>query len=853
MGTLTVLHLLLLLGTVDGFQSNDVEGQLVPMSSKKEVVDSTDYPEGKANIVAKVNDDTAIPSVSGTQYDLDAQKRLPICKVTLNKNSAKILQSAFQYYEPNFARLKLVFKGKHVGFTKEVIQPFIWYWTFYSTHELFAYLKWPADFSVLSFGLLDSRTLPDGHRLYLTVSDTECFLQIGDFNSVMAIAEALGNFTRDFLVPTRIEENLSYSYWCYHAEIPNKQHNFLHSLRAYTGFPIQVAAYNCCNTVNDRLNKSIMHVDCNRKQIYRSFASLLVPYLMTLVAFAFFPVFLLQFSDATAASDHRLSDQQQILPVNEDETGAGLSYIYFDGSPPISISKYMSSLFGLTEKYPYAVSRFRRFVFVVMITILIFIRLYVYRKNTYLHSAVLALLQHKCPIGFISMLGGFELSREAYLTDLGGPFAVLIGFYVFSMFFVILPQSVDKIFEDAVKGSTRSNAPRSPLCFSLYDIEVYSGNKITTCYGYGKAAGLCSGGVFMLTNPVFWKYFLLLQIKRFPNTYTFLVRHTNKYLAVIIFCLFLPFQLLINTIETAGSIFIYGIPVIHFFKIVIRGYTLHLVDVFTSSSVMSQIGRLLVIRAICYFAVGLVLLYYIVAACTIFTDSLIFVSKLLIFSFLSVIVYPSNSFGYIFFGLVFIYYIVKMLSGFGERYQELLSDIVEVCYQLDEDPQKLQIVDGTLIVSDIRGNRISRLQVHNTVIDLSHDQVISVRGSTLTRAAKLSHKNHMVGIPIDLFMTIVRKYRPVHKQLSFIVLRLMLIFCLIYITFSIISIKPLGLIGISEVMHVVFMIAIGALPKILEIAFDNRSRSAKRDIMLQRLKSDVIAYWQQESDFALFE
>lgn len=764
---------------------------------------------------------------------------LPTCKVQLNVTSAKILIQEFEFHQPNFAKLSLSFHGHKVEYTEGTIQPFDWVWTYYSIHGLFSYLKWPADFSILSFGLLDYKTLPDGKILDLEVKNTtKCQLKIGEQESVKSIAEALKTFTQDYIVPTRKIDNVDYSYWCYHAEVPNSQDTILHKLRSYTGFPVHVAAFNCCYTKVDALNKSHMSVECKEKQIFRSFEVMTAPYLMTLIAFAYFPIFLMRFGNK--ATSKLSQTNAQYRPVGENET---ISYVYLENTPPISIFEICVTLCGTAEKFPFAVGRFCRLMFVVSSTISIFVRLHFYRK--YLYGIAYALIKHKCPLGFMSMLAGFSLSQKTFLTVFGGPYCVLYGFYFLSFFFLILPKRVDKIFEIGSSYPNNRNA-KSPLYFSFYEIELFSSTKISTQYGYGKAAGICSGGVYMLMNSLFWKHFLILQYKRFVSLNKLLCLRLNKFFLIVIFTTISPILVVLNLFEICLTIFFYLFPVICFFRIVVIGYTFSLIKWLKSNRGLRCLGKLYIIQALVTVCVSVSLLYLIIGFCAIFTDTFAFLSKMLIFSFLSVIVYPSFSFGYIFFGIVFLYYILKLMSGFGEGYQELLSDVVEASFQLDEDPNTFQLVDSTLIVNGARGCNITKVQILNSVLYLTNTQSLAIREASVHKPSKIRLQDHKAGIPRELFLKIVAMHRPVYKQMFMILLRIGLIFCLIYVTILIVSSKPRGSeAGISEVMHVVFLMAVGALPRIVEIIFTRVNPSVKKDIQIRKLKSIILEYWQQ--------
>lgn len=769
---------------------------------------------------------------------------LPACRVTVQNKSAIHLQNSFGVTHPHFARLKLKFKHHRVQSKDDVILPFHWIWTFYDIHNLASYLKWPQDFPVLSFGLLDVKTLPDGHYLVLDVhNDTQCTLTIGDYETTKSIAKALRDFTQKYLVPIRREQPVDYSYWCYLVRPRNKHSGIVQNLRKYTSYPAEIAQYHCCHTSYDLMNRTVMNVDCDMTPKKQSIDSSMVPFVMSLIAFVFFPIFLLRAS--YSCSECIMDTIKNYSHLQDSINDSQEPFVYLTGKPPISFTTLLTGFCGLGEKFPVALSRFRRFLFVILTPSLIFVRIYVYR--IYMYDIVKAFMKHNCPIGFISMLGGFERSRQAFLTALGGPYILLLVFYVAGIFFLVFPRDLNRIFDT---GSNRDSeyAQYSPLFFSLHYLEEYSQTQIADKYGYGKAAKVCTASVFMMVNPKFWLFVVKTQSARFLYVYKCLRRRCRVATATGIFLFAILPVSIMNIIEIILTVALYGFPVINFMYIIVRGYTLCLMKLFTSHWLMTKVGKLRVTRGIISFLFSVCFVYYVFSFCTIFTETFIYIGKTLFFSFLSVVVYPSTSFGYLFFGIVFIFYLIKSLTGFGEGYLELLADAVDLCSQMDNDPFRMQVVDGVLMVEDIRCRSIAKLQIQDTIVDLTFDQKQAIQGSCSLKQTRVKLNGHVLGIPQSLFLQLVRNYRPVHVQVALTFLRVFLIIALIATTFSIISTKPLGSNeDISEVMHVVFLMAIGALPKILEVALDNMNHHVKRDVMLRRMKEDISKYWRDRA------
>jgi hypothetical protein len=229
-----------------------------------------------------------------------------------------------------------------------------------------------------------------------------------------------------------------------------------------------------------------------------------------------------------------------------------------------------------------------------------------------------------------------------------------------------------------------------------------------------------------------------------------------------------------------------------------------------------------------------------------FICSFAFLAEVFVFSFISIIIFPSTSFGYLFFGGVFLYYIYKMLTVIGENYLELLADAVDVSSQMDHDMLRNNVVDNTLIIDDLAGCQITKLQIRDKIINLTDDQCQAMSEVCGAHPPKVSYRKNVAGIPRDLFNILVNKLLPVHIQITQALLKIFLILALIAVSISIIVARPYGPSeGISEVIHVVFIVVVGALPKLLEVALENKNHGVRKDIHLREIRSLISKYWSE--------
>ena len=137
----------------------------------------------------------------------------------------------------------------------------------------------------------------------------------------------------------------------------------------------------------------------------------------------------------------------------------------------------------------------------------------------------------------------------------------------------------------------------------------------------------------------------------------------------------------------------------------------------------------------------------------------------------------------------------------------------------------------------------------NVLQTLSHSETIE----------KIKLVDKKFGIPKDLFKMLVKKHRPVHIQLLKLVFQILCIACLIFVAVEISYTVVCGPTSdMSEVMHVIFVVTIGALPKVLEIALSRDCELVHQEIEEREIEETVVEYWrnrerQAQEDFLLIQ
>ena len=775
------------------------------------------------------------------------------CDLKISDQSANYIEHTLHSWSPNFARLILNFSDSHTCIKKrDIIMPHHWFWTYYSPDGYFPYLKWPIDFSKLSFGLLDAKTYPKNITVYFQADAPNCTLFMGDNDTTKAICEAFRQLTNHQLVKIN-SRFYSYSYWCFLAERPRERESWDYVLGVYFGFVSDFVGYNCCRTgfnvssttETDVLGLTYLH------QIRKMRQCTVIPNIISLLVFAYFPLCLSKLGKSNDRTKERYQD------INQDDDFIFLS----ENASFTDLTSFCNAWIGFSRAYPTLFSRICRLVLVLMTPCILYIQIAVYKDD----DTIKSFIRHGMPISYISMVGGFEESRDCFLPCFGGPFVLLTAFYVGCVIFFLIPQNLPGILETDEVTQCNEISPQDyhrnivlPFSFGDAVLETLSSIPVRTRSGYSKMAKRCQAGIYMVLNPKFWSFFFDCQFKRYHFVRGKVLHRLTGKLKCQLFVMILGslFYILFCFIEILVCAIYFIIPLFGFVKHIIKCYINYLMrklrfvrhnDIPEQSSILKKIRPLVAI------IVTIPFIFFIISVCTVFSASISYIVLVTVFSFLAVIVYPSYSFGYIFFGIAFLYYFVKRVQAINEIYVELLHDAVEISERNEVRAIGPYFVNETLVVKNVNQETFDKLQVNGRTVDLTefqrevlHETDVQVSVSNLD-IPKVKNKKGELGIPRELFNRLVQEYRPIHIQIISAMARLGLILTLIVITLSIVmqgSYQQKA--AMSEVIHVIFMVAIGALPRVLEIALSTITDSMKKEIELRRMTASIEHYWQDK-------
>ena len=124
-----------------------------------------------------------------------------------------------------------------------------------------------------------------------------------------------------------------------------------------------------------------------------------------------------------------------------------------------------------------------------------------------------------------------------------------------------------------------------------------------------------------------------------------------------------------------------------------------------------------------------------------------------------------------------------------------------------------------------------------------------MRNNTTKKRVGLKFQNNIYAIKRGLFNCVVKRHLPVQQQVLWVLFQISMI-CLLLATFSSLSTSFVTAprTEIADVMHVIFIVTIGALPRVLEVVMLDSSEQIRREIYLRRLEDTINHYIHESED-----
>lgn len=791
--------------------------------------------EGLDSVKRLAGDKVNIPQISDNS-----------CLIDITEHMKSYFQWVLLHEQPHFVQFKIKQDtNKKFNSTKEVFEPFRWSWTFAESSELYPFLSWKLDYGILSFHLLDAKTtyIKD---VRLNVSE-DCSISYGTPETTYKIVEAMMPFVN-------ISQNgypvYPESYFCYYYKLqaPQDFSTLRYQASLYFLYPLSYIGFKCSVVYWEYSEKKFNvsnQTAASHLSGYHNWAEMsLFPYFVGLVLMMFFPIVLFRIAGWLSANEvitdgtnvHELLDVILENGENFDNNG-DKNWLYADGNSPFGLSDLLSfHTCGLSERHPVLVSRLRRVLFVLAAPTPIYLQCAMYLQGMGVWKdddkiTIKDLVSAGAPMGFLSIFGKLDEGIKVFAPLLGGPVGVIAFYYILGILFIALPKSFKQVIED---GIPHIRIPyKSPLFYEFNKIIILSMVNILPhqlSSGYIKASTMLKCRLYCLFTKTFWKSVLDDQILRVA----FLSRRKSSTYRYLLGCTFLPIYILLCFTEILLCVVYYGLPFCGFVVLIVKGAT-------RSVNYLGQQCRFFRFRVIfvCVFC-SFSLFAYIISL--VFIKSFDFVVQVISYTFVSVIIYPSVSFGYLFFIIVLIYYFVKLVRDFGDNYTELLTTAVELSRFLQNDGNVVYINNGHLNISNVNAEDLTDIRINGKQLDVSTNILQTLKNSNCHLKVKM--RNNVYGIPRHLFNELVKKHKPVHVQFLSLCLKASLVIAFVIIVFNVCGNYVSGPTSeISEVMHVVFIVAIGAVPKLVEIVVSHSNTAVAREIEERRIQCSIVEYW----------
>ncbi|KAH3881330.1 uncharacterized protein LOC127879797 [Dreissena polymorpha] len=625
----------------------------------KEIVNNEDIVKSLQNISNKNN--TYVRESGTTSYQ--KMKESGECILEIESDVINQFRHIIYTEASNFAYLNLT-ATSDVSIQKAnyTIGENVWVWTFYGKEGAFEFLRWPTEFGIWSMGLLYESVTVHPIPIRLSRVSGNCSnLRVGNREDDLIISRAFINLTEGMMALN--SEKYGPSFYCYRKRVIIDPYMLCKHLVC----PLEAVTYYCCNYFYNGTQKKREMV-C-REQVFDFDAMWWVyPSIFSLALFAYSPILLMFFFYKVT----RKKSYKFPIPSANDGNLQGKDsvsdFILVEGC---SHTTFMNTIFTpVTEcKRAFAgtylriiVSRLSRLLIPVATFSIVGIQILLdyYYLNGFVHEAV----DTGVPLGFRSILTGFTKSKKNFLPKLGGPFIASVCYLVVTSVLLVIPRSPIGILERGATWGDLSVCEKSPLSLKPSTICLLGAVRLQNTRRYHTIYNILLAQIYMLMNFKFWKYSLGLQINRWSA-----LRKCR--LCVLL----LPVYVLFCALELLFALLLYGIPVVSFAFIVIKGYCKALIRAGNRSG-----GD--ICAYICSMCLAVPVFYFLFMFGTIFLDATLFICRVTIFSFTGVIVFPKSAYGYLIFAFTILYYLWDSLENFSLIYKRILKQTIAAAESL---------------------------------------------------------------------------------------------------------------------------------------------------------------------------
>ena len=699
-----------------------------------------------------------------------------VCSLQLKQKSISYFRHVAYYGDLGFVFLRLNFTdGLVLQASDDIVGENVWIWTYYGQKGGLEFLSWPMEFGVWSMGILSTFVGgPLDMELY-NISGNCSNLEVGNKDTDLAISAAFINLTEEMISVDGDDRRYGSSFWCYKRRMYINPHA-VYNLCKHILCPVEALEYVCRSYF---YNPKVQHRELSNREFIFNYDTLwwVGPFIVAVVLFSYSPLLLLSLA---AGANIWLNKVETVHKKESDE------YIFLDGTNHVTLANtLLGPLFSICKKKNFVSTRIIRAVLPWFS--LCIVGLQILLDYRYLHDVVLVSIDKGVPMGFRSMLAGYNKSSLNFLPYLGGPFVACSVYLLVTSLLIVIPKSLPNILESGLTDKDTVDGI-SPVSLSTSVLERYGSVLITKHHGYERVCNVLLAQFYLLLNLKFWK--LVFQLQK--NRGTKLVSITGG--PVI-----LPIYIIICAMEVVLCILLYGLPFVSFAIIIFRAY----------SGLLYRSLRRFVWPVFIWFLFTLLvvsILFFMFMFCTIFLDACLFVSRLCIFTYIGVVVYPRVSYGYMIFVATVIYYLWESIRNFSSYYTGLLRVTVSVCESIQ------------------RANDTEPLVLR---------------------------RSHCKGIGARLFNDVIELYYPRRKKVFTSLLQMSVIFCVLGMSVHLL-VQTDKFQELHTIMHVGTTLFICAFPKIFKsmcCSQDSKYKQRRQKAEIKVIVRRCLDFFSDNEDF----
>ena len=604
------------------------------------------------------------------------------CKLLASNKSISQFRHNVYYYELNFVYMNLVPSGG-ISFneTKGIVGRTTWVWTFYGKQGALEFLDWPIEFEIWSMGLLIPY-IRGPYDIVLYKDKGNCDnLVVGLQEVDKIISEALVQLPIALMnISDELKEKYGPSFFCYKRRMFLNP-KFFYVLCKHIVCPVEAIKYQCCSYFfNTKLLKR--EITCDTKPHEYDSLWWVGPIVIAVILFAYVPLLLMNIAWKLSVCYQKRNKRRSLqnLAANDEQVDR---IVYLDDTFPVTLSNTLwDPIANFCFQKSMQSSRVVRFMLPFLSLSVIILQVILDRK--YLHGFILESIKTGVPLGFRSIGAGYEKSRHNFMPLFGGPYITISLYLLFTCMAVTAPSSLSDFLADGLQARSINAGPNCALIFDLRTVERLGSVPISKLSGFHKIYNTYLGQFYMLLNIKFWKEVWFILANRWLNF------ASKKWYKVL-----LPFYVLLCIIEVFLCIAINGFPIISFTITITRAYSFF--NVFGVRSSNMRIFYKLIIASLSLVSV-LILLFFLYIFCTIFMDATLFVTRLFIFTYTGIVIYPKLSYGYLIFGFTVFYYLWDCVKNYSMFYWRLLK----VTVYASEKIQRRHNVDRLVIPDNQR-------------------------------------------------------------------------------------------------------------------------------------------------------